>query len=426
MSLLDRYGMDEAERGRRQRFLEIDGADGERLRQLRPVFAAQAREFAERFYRHLRSNPRTAELLADPAQLERLKSLQAQYFAELLEGVFDAEYFEKRLRVGQAHQRVGLDPAYYLGAYNQYIQLTFPAFVEAFGQNLAVALPSLLALVKVIFLDIGLALDTYFQESTDQLRRRNEELQQALSLFSNAQRREEQMRRLLSHEVRGGLAAVITSLEDFIDVAHDRLDPAAVDQLRSASQRCWTLSNLLGEMLTTSQQGGPTAVETSALFRALASRFDLYTEGRDVKLTLPADPPRVWADPIQLREVFANLVANAVRYLDKDHGTVTITSNPLTPEQAPADHPPGAFHLFAVADNGPGLPEEVKGRLFEPFVRGPARADRPTGTGLGLYFVRSIVEQGGGRVWFTSTPGQGTCFHFTVPAVPPADPARSR
>jgi signal transduction histidine kinase len=134
------------------------------------------------------------------------------------------------------------------------------------------------------------------------------------------------------------------------------------------------------------------------------ARFGFYTEGRAVRLELPEHAPRVWADPLQLREVFANLVANAVRYLDKEPGRVEISCRPE-----------GAFYLFGVADNGPGIPEEVRRRLFEPFVRGPSGQ----GTGLGLYFVRTVIEQGGGRVWVESTPGAGSTFWFTVPRVPP-------
>ena len=79
----------------------------------------------------------------------------------------------------------------------------------------------------------------------------------------------------------------------------------------------------------------------------------------------------------------------------------------------------GDFYLFGVQDDGPGIPEEVRGRLFQPFVRGPAGQGRHPGTGLGLYFVRTIVEQGGGRVWVESEPGRGSCFWFTVPRQPP-------
>ena len=60
-------------------------------------------------------------------------------------------------------------------------------------------------------------------------------------------------------------------------------------------------------------------------------------------------------------------------------------------------------------------------------MRGPATAGRAEGTGLGLYFVRTIIEQGGGRVWVESTPGQGSRFWFTVPRLPPpTKPALSR
>jgi signal transduction histidine kinase len=447
MSLLDRFGMDEAERRRRQEFLALGADDADNLRALRPVFAAEAQRFAEKFYEHLLADEHTARLLVDPGQLEYLKRVQSEYFAELLEGVFDAAYYEKRLRVGQAHQRVGLEPVYYLGAYNQYVQLTFPLFARAFGPNLERALPHLLSLVKVIFLDVGLALDTYFHEATEQLRRRNDELQQALGMYMQAQRREEQLRKLLSHEVRGGLAAVITTLEDLLDVLRPSLDPGSVEQLENVGRRCWSLSALLGEMLATARAGGPAWVDTAGIFESLVARFGLYTEGRAIHLVLPPHPPRVWADPLQLREVFANLVANAVRYLDKEPGRVEISCRPVSgaaveigppdavgpasragpvrlgsPDLPPATrgerHPDGEFYLFCVADNGPGIPAVVRPRLFEPFVRGPGVEGRSEGSGLGLYFVRTIVEQGGGRIWVESTPGVGSCFWFTVPRAP--------
>jgi signal transduction histidine kinase len=430
----------------RLRFLAITDEDRARVRDLRPCFAAQAQQFAEKFYQHLLSNPTTAKHLVDPVQLERLKTLQAQYFSELLEGQLTAAYVERRLRVGRTHQRVGLEPVYYLGAYNQYIQLTFPLFAQAFGSNLEQVLPALLSLVKLIFLDIGLALDTYFREATEQLRRRNEELQQALGLYLQAQHREEQMRKLLSHEVRGGLAAIITTLEDLQDVLGPSLDPAAGEQLESVNRRCWSLSELLTEMLASVQSGGPTWVETAQVFEHLAARFGLYAEGRAIQLKLPQAPPRVWADPLQLREVFANLVSNAVRYLDREPGRVEISVRPVIgshvaggnitgheggPRPAPQrgtsedsgpgpleQDPKGDFCLFCVSDNGPGIPTEIRSRLFEPFVRGPTPAGRPEGTGLGLYFVRTIIEQGGGRVWVESSPGQGTRFWFTVPCGP--------
>lgn len=401
MALVEHYGMDEGERQRRQTFLGIGPDDAERVRGLRAVFAEHARAFAERFYQHLLADPTTAPFLQDPQQLEQLKALQSAYFAELLEGTFDTAYFEGRLRVGLTHQRVGLEPAWYLGAYNQYVQITFPLFVQAFADHLPDVLPRLLSLMKVVFLDIGLALDTYFKEATQRLHHRNEELQQALNLYWQAQRREEQLRRMASHEIRGGLAAVITSLEDLLDVARPTLDTAAGEQLANVIGRCWSLSNLLREMLAQPAVSGPESVETATLFENLLPRFRLYAEGKLVQFRLPERPPRVWADPLQLREVFANLVANAIRYLDKEPGLVEITCRE-----------DGDFVLFCVADNGPGIPASVQTRIFEPFVRGPGRTD---GTGLGLYFVRTVIEQTGGKVWVESEPRKGSRFWFTVP-----------
>src|SRR5579864_2697096 len=83
MPLLDRYGMDEEARSGCKAFLEITNVDADNLRLLRQAFRDFSWEFAERFYRHLLSNPRTASLLKDPEQLEALKKIQANYFAEL-------------------------------------------------------------------------------------------------------------------------------------------------------------------------------------------------------------------------------------------------------------------------------------------------------------------------------------------------------
>jgi signal transduction histidine kinase len=157
------------------------------------------------------------------------------------------------------------------------------------------------------------------------------------------------------------------------------------------------------------ENNGPTWLDMAPIFESLIGRLGFYAEGRAIHLHLPEHAPRVWGDAQQLREVFANLVSNAARYLDKEPGRVEISYRPE-----------GEFYVFCVADNGPGIPANAREQIFEPFVRGPAARDHPGGTGLGLYFVRTVIEQGGGRVWVESTPGQGSRFYFTVPRVPNA------
>jgi signal transduction histidine kinase len=74
----------------------------------------------------------------------------------------------------------------------------------------------------------------------------------------------------------------------------------------------------------------------------------------------------------------------------------------------------GAETVFCVADNGPGIPEADQERIFVPFHRLPQHRQQP-GSGLGLYFVRLIVQEQGGRVWVESTVGQGSRFYVALP-----------
>src|SRR5262249_57894689 len=104
--------------------------------------------------------------------------------------------------------------------------------------------------------------------------------------------------------------------------------------------------SLLGEMLTSSDGSGPRWVETSQIFETLRTRFGLYTQGgQAIEFKLPEIAPRLLADPLQLREVFANLVSNAVRYMDKAPGIIEISCRPE-----------GEFYVFFVAANAPAVP----------------------------------------------------------------------
>lgn len=114
--------------------------------------------------------------------------------------------------------------------------------------------------------------------------------------------------------------------------------------------------------------------------------------------------PEVAADNRSLTEVFAQLLDNAVRYRSPYR-------RPMIDVSARRD---GNLALFAVRDNGVGIEEPSRARLFEIFhrLRG---IDGQDGTGIGLATVRRIVERLGGRIWVDSLPGDGSTFYFTVP-----------
>ncbi|HEX7934008.1 MAG TPA: ATP-binding protein [Paraburkholderia sp.] len=117
--------------------------------------------------------------------------------------------------------------------------------------------------------------------------------------------------------------------------------------------------------------------------------------------------PAVWGDPTALEQVFANLIGNAVNYLDTSReGRIEIGTTPA---------PPGvhSLRIFYVRDNGLGIPAIALPRLFNAFQR--LHGTAVAGEGIGLALVRRVVERHGGRVWAESAEGVGTTFYLSLP-----------
>jgi signal transduction histidine kinase len=135
---------------------------------------------------------------------------------------------------------------------------------------------------------------------------------------------------------------------------------------------------------------------------------------RDVVVTVNTQPglPMIESDHHQLLQVFTNLVANAFEALG-GKGSITISAVTSAIEADPAFaglHPPTPAVLVEVADDGPGIPEDLTDRIFNPFF-----TTKVTGTGLGLAIVRKIVDAHDGRIDLNSSPDTGTRFRVTLP-----------
>ncbi|HKB58553.1 MAG TPA: EAL domain-containing protein [Gallionellaceae bacterium] len=149
----------------RKAFLEFGESDVALLREIHDHVLALGMDdvFADLFYFHLRAFPELRKFLRDDATVERLKVILAQYFHRLTEGNYDASYVGDRLRVGYMHQRVGLGPKWYTGAYRKYLSFLLSAVCELHGVADKRFVDTFDALLKVVFFDMELALDTYFQ-----------------------------------------------------------------------------------------------------------------------------------------------------------------------------------------------------------------------------------------------------------------------
>ena len=141
-----------------------------------------------------------------------------------------------------------------------------------------------------------------------------------------------------------------------------------------------------------------------------ASRLALAgsaVEGIVFDTGLADELPFVLVDKIQIQQVVFNLVRNAVEALaDSEDRNLTVETKPLEE---------GSIEV-AVRDSGPGLSEEISGRLFQSFV-----TSKPDGMGVGLSICRSILEDHGGRLWAETNRGRGMTFRFTLPILPADD-----
>jgi PAS domain S-box-containing protein len=121
------------------------------------------------------------------------------------------------------------------------------------------------------------------------------------------------------------------------------------------------------------------------------------------EVRFPENCPAVLADEDRISQVIENLVSNAVKYSPPE-GRITLSG---TVEKR--------MLRIAVADEGIGLSEELREKIFDKFFRVDSRETAPSGTGLGLYITRAIVEAHGGHISACSHCGQGTTFTFTLP-----------
>ncbi len=231
-----------------------------------------------------------------------------------------------------------------------------------------------------------------FNQMAAQLEKRQAELVQAGKLASLG---------LLSagfaHEVRNPLAGIKTSAQVLQRRARDQQDRSLAQGI---SQEVDRLNHLVGELLHLARPRpsrqvpcrlGPIVERALALLQPRLDRKGVQVANHLEEITLHADPD-------QVLQVVINLLLNALQAVPPGRGIITLQGG-----RDAAGRP-----RLVVADNGPGIPPEILGRIFDPFV---SLAEE--GTGLGLAIVQSLLRQNGAKVEAESTPGQGSRFIVT-------------
>ncbi len=215
----------------------------------------------------------------------------------------------------------------------------------------------------------------------------------------------------VSHDLKNPLTAVTMSLEMALDEADDVEDgEMLVSLLERAARGSDRMQQMINDLLAFARGGTPpdvTQVDLDALVREVLEDLAPVLGAATIEA---GDLPTVPGDPVQLRAVVQNLVANALKFTrDGVEPRVCVT----------AEHLEGHWRV-EVTDNGRGVPEDQHDQVFEPF----ARIDKTVpGTGIGLATCKRIVEAHGGRIGITTPADWGTTVWFLLPAEPQPDGA---
>lgn len=163
--------IDEAAYARRKEFFLFDKKDAKLLAAFKATAEMHQSEVVERFYEHMLSNEETRSVFRSDLHVENLKRAQSRYFAELFDGSYGRRYLENRIRVGNTHERIGLEPTWYIGAYSLYMSLLLPIVLEAYEGDREKGIATFQSLMKLVCFDMSIAIDTRISEPWRSARR---------------------------------------------------------------------------------------------------------------------------------------------------------------------------------------------------------------------------------------------------------------
>ena len=237
---------------------------------------------------------------------------------------------------------------------------------------------------------------------------RTAELAERMKDLARSNSELQQFAYVASHDLQEPLRMVASFTQLLGRRYREKLDDDARDFINYAVDGATRMQTLITDLLSYSRvgtQGKP--LESTrcdeVLDRVLNNNLRLAIKESGV--TISRDPlPTVLADPLQLGQLFQNLIANAIKFRGKGSPSVHVS----------AERRGGDWEI-AVRDNGIGISQEHADRIFVIFQRLHTKTEYP-GTGIGLAICKKIAERHGGRIWVQPTPGGGSTFRFTIPA----------
>jgi len=253
---------------------------------------------------------------------------------------------------------------------------------------------------------VGITMDVTDRKLAEMERQRLQQLESELARVNRVNMMGE-LATALAHEIKQPITASVTDANALLRwLAHD---PPDLERARAAASRVEQDANRAADVIDSLRSfykaGTPAErqiIDVKEIIEEMTGLLGGEANRHAIAIypKLAVDTPKILANPVQLQQVFMNLMLNAIEAMKGTGGELTIRSG-LNAE---------GLLLVSISDTGIGLPAESTEQIFEPF-----HTTKPQGTGMGLTITRSIVESYGGRVWATANQGMGATFHFVLP-----------
>lgn len=243
------------------------------------------------------------------------------------------------------------------------------------------------------------------------------ELSRSFNHMASGLQKQETLRRNMVSDIAHELRTPLSNIRGYLEALQDGILEADEVTINSLHEESLLLNHLIEDLqeLSLAEAGQlrlePHVCDVGSLAAQAVQSVQLAAAEKEITLVLdlPAALPEAWADAERVLQILRNLLQNAVAYTPQG-GTVTTTAVCATSPAAPPTIE------VAIRHTGPGIAPEHLSHLFDRFYRADKSRNRATGgTGLGLAITKALLDLQNGRIWVTSTLGEGSTFTFSLP-----------
>lgn len=240
------------------------------------------------------------------------------------------------------------------------------------------------------------------------VRKNNEqEIKQFLESLERSNQELDDFAYIASHDLKEPLRGLSNNANFLKEDCQDKLDAESAKRLDRMVYLCERMERLVNDLLYFSRLGrqdmAVQKTDLNEVIKDIESMMETTLSEANASIMVDKKLPTIVCDLPRITEVYRNLITNAVKYNDKKDKRIEIGCNEQAGEQ-----------VFYVRDNGIGISQQFYEDVFRIFKRLNEESDNVKGTGVGLTFVKKIIERHGGHIWIESEMGKGTTFYFTI------------